>query len=71
MTIRTTRIDHLVKSTILIYSILNPHPIRKRPDCATTKHYKQECRKAMKKELESGGEELVVVAKYKAKMEQL
>jgi len=25
----------------------------------------------MKKELESGGEELVVVAKYKAKMEQL
>ena len=65
-------IEDLVKETIPIYTLRQPHPTRKRKaDCAIEAQYKQGLRQLMLIELRLGGDRQTVIDKYKMKVEQL
>jgi hypothetical protein len=64
-------IKDLVTQTITIYTQKNRHPVKKRADCPIEINYKQGLRMLMLRELQAGGDQQVIIDKFKKKVEQL
>lgn len=68
-------IDNLVEKTIPIYTLRNPHPVKRRPDCNLTKDYKRLQRERMRNDLSLPGltkeREIEIVNRYREKTKDL
>lgn len=58
-------LDVVTNNTIPIYTLRNPHPVKKKSDCNLTQDYKRRLRYAMRAEL------VAVVKRYESKAKDL
>lgn len=66
------QIVQLTNRTIPVYTTINPHPVKNKPDCPNDKVYKLYIRGMMIKELmEAKESQDAIIEKYKQKVEQL